>query len=151
MFTPCSLACSFAQMTEEFKIEDVEAPVPAKPKFVVKNIKRGFYDGNGGSCSDAGSIALEVTHTGADNVGYIFKIAEGSFEDKIFHDVPVTPSKFAEDNVFTFIWFDGHSDEQEPIDMVVEITPVSKSGGKGEPEYLQVSHPGIKRPWWKLW
>lgn len=151
MFSPHSLACSFAPMIDEFKIEDVEAPVPAKPTFVVKSINRGFYDGNHGSCSDAGSISLEVSDTKPDNVGYLFKIVEGSFEDRIFYDVPVTPSEFAERNQFTFIWFDGHSDEQEPIDIVVEITPVSKSGAKGEPAYLHVVHPGTKKPWWKFW
>lgn len=149
--TSHSLACSFALMIEEFKLEDVEAPVPAKPEFIVKNIKRGSYDGDGGSCSDAGALTFKAHNGSASEVGYLFKIIEGSFEDEIFYDTPITPSKFAEKGVFTFIWFDGHSDEQKPIDMVVEVTPVSKAGEKGEPAYLEVTHPGVKKPWWKLW
>ncbi len=146
-----AFSCSFAPMTQEFQITGEETALPEKPSFEVKSIKRGFYDGNDGSCSDAGMITLRNISKNSQDVGYKFAIVEGAFEDSLFRDGPVTPSTFAEENEFTFIWFDGHSDEQEPFEVTVEITPVSKSGSTGEPARLVIAHPGVKKPWWKIW
>lgn len=42
-------------------------------------------------------------------------------------------------------------DFQEPIDITVKIIAVSKDGGRSEPQYLKVTHNGVKKPWWQLW
>jgi hypothetical protein len=123
--------------------------VPAKPKFTLKNIERRPYDEDS-SCSVPGLLTLEVARTDAVEIGYIFKIIRGSLGSEIFPKTPVSTSGLAEPNVFHFIFFE-HGSEYKPMDIVVEITPVSKAGGKGEPTYLNISHPGIEKPWWMLW
>lgn len=137
-------------MTQKFEITGEKSETPGKPNFEVKGIKRGSYDGNHGSCSDAGMITF-VNLSSDTDIGYKFAIVEGTFEDTIFGDNPIVPSTFVNEGEFTFRWFDGHTDDQEPIEITVEITPVSKSGSTGEPARLVVSHPGVKKPWWKIW
>ncbi|WP_299009747.1 hypothetical protein [uncultured Shewanella sp.] len=123
-----------------------------KPDFVVKSIRRGSDDGNFASISDAGILTLQLNRLPSQKQGYIFEIVEGKFEDKLFYETPVTPSEFAEnEGSFSFIWLDGHSDEQEPFKIKIKIVGVSISGDKSDPQYLEVSHAGIKKPWWKLW
>jgi hypothetical protein len=146
-----TFACSFAPTTEEFVLDNSDAPAPSTPIFVVKSINRGFDDGDGGSCSDAGILTLKIASPIEANVGYIFEISEGTFDDKIFYDAPIKSSEFAKEGTFTFIWLDGESDSQEPINITVEITPVAKSGAKGKPAHLKITHPGVKKPWWKFW
>ncbi|WP_143731037.1 hypothetical protein [Microbulbifer sp. GL-2] len=150
-FSSPVFSCSFAPMTQEFEITGEEAEAPERPNFELKSIKRGFYDGNGGSCSDAGMITLKNISKNSRDVGYKFSIVEGAFEDTIFGDNPIVPSNFVEESEFTFIWFDGHTDEQEPFEITIEITPVSKSGSTGESARLIVAHPGVEKPWWKIW
>ena len=75
----------------------------------------------------------------------IFKIIEGKFEDQLFYESPVVPSKFMEnEKLFSFLWFDGSNEEQEPINITVQIIAVSRSGNKSEPQLLTITHPGIK-------
>ncbi|UZJ46009.1 hypothetical protein OOT55_08155 [Marinimicrobium sp. C6131] len=83
--------------------------------------------------------------------GFIFEVLKGEFEDRLFTEEPITPADFKEPGEFTFIWLDDSSYEQEPFDIVVQVTPISRTGNVGEPTTLRVSHPGIKKPWWRLW
>lgn len=146
-----SFGCSFAPTYKLFEVtthEHIQAPTP---NFQLSNIKRGFNDGNGASCSDAGILSFRATNLPSNETGYIFKISTGGFEDRIFELSPITFNEFSTDGTFNFVWFDGNSDEQEPINITVEIMAISKSGNKSKPQYLEVSHPGIKKAWWKLW
>ena len=55
------------------------------------------------------------------------------------------------EKLFSFLWLDGSNEEQEPIDITVQIIAVSLSGNKSEPQLLTITHPGIQKPWWKVW
>lgn len=144
LFAQSVWGCSFGQMFDSF-LEDPfyrSNKKPSAPIFELKGIKRGKNDGIGGSCSDAGMITLapkeELNKVGV-SVAYTFKLVEGEFEDNIFPQEPVS-SRLG--NNFTFIWFDGSNEHQEPIDIKVEIRAVSPSGVKSEASYLRITHPG---------
>lgn len=147
-----SFACSFMPTMEMFKTSSVERIEPTIPMFKLSHIGRGEDDGNHGSCSDAGVITLKLQSIPIVDQGYIFEIIEGSFEDTLFDTAPVILNDLIEDkSTYSFIWFDGNSDEQEPINIKVKITAVSKSGHQSAPQYVDIKHPGIKKPWWKIW
>lgn len=136
----------------DFQVTTEEGVQAVKPDFFVKYIRRGSDDGNHASTSDAGIITFQLGTITSREQGYIFEIIEGAFEDQLFREAPVTPTQYAENKgSFTFIWLDGSSDKQEAFQFKVKIVGVSKSGALSEPQLLEVSHPGIKKPWWKLW
>ncbi|WP_153916572.1 hypothetical protein [Shewanella sp. TC10] len=150
---PCiSFAGSFAQMLTGFEKNSEEKVDAVKPNFIVQSIRRGTDDGNFASTSDAGLVTLQLTRLPEKPQGYTFEIVEGKFEDQLFTGEPVTPAKNVRDKrEFTFIWLDGRSQEQEPFNVKVKITGISASGSESEPQYLVLSHPGVKKSWWKIW
>ena len=152
VFSACTLAGSFAPMTEEFFISSAENIDAIKPDFVIKSIERGFDDGNLASTSDAGIITLQLKSIPLVSQGYTFEIISGEFEDQLFPKYPITTTKYADNaGSFTFIWLDGSSNSQEPFSISIKISGVSASGAKSEPQFLTISHAGVKKPWWKLW
>ncbi|MCV6620423.1 MAG: hypothetical protein OIF51_01565 [Cellvibrionaceae bacterium] len=147
-----SLACSFAQMLQDFEVKEGIGKPPQKPGFIVHKIHRGTDDGEFSSCSDAGIITLKLSAPQTESVGYIFEIVEGEFEDQLFLGNPVeATSRFKKDGLYKFIWLDGSSVEQEPINITVKIEAVTTTGQRSEPQLLNVLHPGVKKPWWKIW
>ncbi|WP_281556398.1 hypothetical protein [Thalassomonas sp. RHCl1] len=150
---PClSFAGSFAPMLKDFKLSSEKSLSAVKPDFIVQSIRRGTDDGNYASTSDAGIVTLKLTSLPEQLQGYTFEIVEGNFEDKLFTDTPVTPTEYVQDKrEFTFIWLDGSSEEQEAFKIKVKITGISTSGEQSEPQYLVISHPGVKKSWWKIW
>lgn len=135
-------ACSFAPMLEEFMITDGSAVIPTKPNFAVDSIQRGIDDGTRNSCSDAGFINLKLDSAPSNDQGYIFKLVEGEFDYQIFDEAPVIPSKFMENKrLYSFLWFDGHNAEQMPINIMVQIIAISRSGNKSEPQLLTITYP----------
>ncbi len=147
-----AIACSFLPAFDDFVITDSSAVKATKPNFTVDSIHRGTDDGNHGSCSDAGFIELKLDTVPLHEQGYIFKIIEGKFEDQLFYESPVVPSKFIDSKkLYSFVWLDGSSEEQEPINITVQIIAVSRSGNKSEPQILKITHPGVEKPWWKVW
>jgi len=151
-FSSSSFACSFVQMTEDFDIDAEFAPTPMTPNFVVEKIVRGSDDGNIGSCSDAGILTLKRKNSPENPTGYIFEILTGEFEDQLFYPEPVRATeRFEQEGLYKFVWLDGSNDEQEPINIEVKIVALSKSGERSKPQILKVTHPGIKKPWWKIW
>jgi len=84
-------ACSFVPAFDDFVISENSSDEVTKPSFKVDSIHRGTDDGNHGSCSDAGFINLKLDTLPSHEQGYIFKIIEGKFEDKLFYESPVVP------------------------------------------------------------
>jgi len=147
-----TLACSFMPTKMTFKISSIEKVEPITPTFEVNHIGRGENDGNHGSCSDAGVISLKIKEISSIEQGYIFEIIEGTFEDTLFDTEPVIINDLIEDkSTYSFIWFGGSSQEQEAINIKVKIIAVSRSGHKSDPQFIEIKHPGVKKPWWKLW
>jgi len=143
-FAEAAFGCSFGPTFNSF-IEDPSyrsERKPSSPVFKIKGIKRGYEDGNGGSCSDAGIITLvptEIPNKVGATAAYTFKLVKGGFEDTIFPEEPIS-SRVGND--FIFVWFDGSSEHQEPIDIEIEIRAVNPKGIKSEPSYLHIIHPG---------
>ena len=93
-----------------------------------------------------------VTTSAEKDTGFIFAIEEDQFEDQLFYPEPmILESDHTGSDEYFFIWNDGRTTEQEPIDITVKIVAVSKDGGRSEPQYLKVTHNGVKKPWWQLW
>src|SRR5690606_7593869 len=119
------LAGSFVRLLEDFQVTTKEEVQAVKPDFYVKYIRRGSDDGNFASTSDAGIITFQLGTMPLQEQRYTFEIVEGTFEDQLFHKVPVTPTEHAgNEGSFTFIWFDGRSDEQEAFHIKVKIVGV---------------------------
>ena len=139
-------------MTEEFEVVPGDGVPPVVPNFKVEKIVRGTDDGNLASCSDAGILTLKNLDIPGESTGYIFSIVEGQFEDQLFHEKPIQATDyFLKDSLYNFIWLDGSSDVQEPIDVTIEIVAISKTGQRSSPQKLKVMHPGVSKPWWKFW
>lgn len=91
-------ACSF---TRGFEIVKPQAHPqqpnfhPPAPRVSVKSVKRGYDDGNFGSCSDARIIEI-VTEDDAhfEVLGYTFAVVEGGFPDDVFPDAVLAPIDF---------------------------------------------------------
>jgi len=139
-------------MTESFNVSGTKGEKPNKPSFKVLKIERGTDDGNYGSCSDAGVLTLFQNKPYDENEGYKFEVVAGTFEDSIFPEIPVRAVPHLEqDHLYKFVWLDGSNKYQEPIDIKVKITAVSRSGIESDPSYLNVIHPGVKSSLLKWW
>ncbi len=143
-------ACSFMRVIEKFEHTKEATIEPSRPNFSVNDITRGTI-GESGSCNDAGILSLAISPEPEDT-GYIFSIVDGTFEDQLFPSGPVIRIRDTiKPSSYFFVWLDGYSTEQEPIDITVKIVAVSKDGGVSEPQLLKVVHPGVKKAWWKFW
>ncbi len=150
LFYGNAFACSFARPFVDFEHTNEGNIIPKMPIFSVKSISRGEI-GGAGSCADAGVLTL-VTTSAEKDTGFIFSIEEGQFEGRLFHPKPmILASGHTGSDEYFFIWNDGRTTEQEPIDITVKIVAVSKDGGQSEPQYLKVTHKGVKKPWWQFW
>ena len=144
-------ACSIVPLLEAFEANHTEAIAPVTPNFKVAGIKRGSDDGNLGSCSDFGFIIFKLSGSYPPQ-GYIFERVSGEFEDRVFEPVAVMPSQFIDDNSsFTFVWLDGSSNEQEPINITVSIVAVNQAGERSKAQFLELRHPYNTLPWWRFW
>lgn len=139
-----SHACSFQPGYEPFLIRPYglrEEPPPQPPKLEVLKIERG-RDGNPGMCDDAGILVLGVKNdSGQTHTGYRFRLVSGVFNDRVFPDYAVRPAEQSP-GVLRFVWLDGASDRQEPIDLVVEVVAVSLWGAESDAVRLHIKHPG---------
>ena len=144
-------ACSLVPLLEAFEASDTEVSAPVMPGFKVAGIERGSDDGNLGSCSDFGFIIFKLSGSYPPQ-GYIFERVSGEFEDRLFEPVAVMPSQFIDDNSsFTFVWLDGSSNEQEPINITVSIVAVNQAGERSKAQFLELRHPYNTLPWWRFW
>ena len=141
-------ACSFARGFEDFIPKPSRNPddrAPSTPVAKVVEIKRGFNDGNGGSCSDAGIISIQFDEVNpVEKTGYKFRISKGSFNSRVIPTGPVMPTHFGEGNSMFFVWLDGSNNYQEPINFTLEIVAVFDNDRESKPYYLEVVHAGGK-------
>jgi len=151
-------ACDRPMPIHPFKINvKIKVPPPQKPNFIIKKISRGQRVRDNSSCfwlATLGTISLEEVSAPKTPQGYLIEIVKGKFEDKtIFSNQPVF-LKYPYpkgSNIYNFEWSDGDSNIQEPFNITVKITGVSRSGEKSKPQYLQIKHQGVKVPWWNIW
>jgi hypothetical protein len=149
-FSIKSLACDFPLGYESVVPTPIlggpvgEAPGP--PNISVAELKRGFDDGNGASCSDAGILRLRVSRTESESIaGYLFRLEEGYFPEATLPDGYVMPVLLIEGGRgFQFVWLDLPRGQKtiKPMDATISVRQISSGGYLSEPVLLHVSHRG---------
>ncbi len=99
-----------------------------------------------------GSIQLKLQTSAKIKQGYIFEIVKGKLRNANFNYYikPVT-SLMKDNSIYELQWGDKNSNSQQPFDIMLKITAVSRSGVKSKPQFLRISHPGVRVPWWNIW
>ena len=149
MFASSVLACSFAPGYRDFALSSTRVPntgpTPPDPDVSLLSVERGYDDGNGGSCSDAGVITLEVGVTDFDpNIGYIVAVESGNFPKGVLPDGIISPVNLADGRMgFYFVWGDfsdlGYG--KESIDAVLLVRSVSSTGIESDAIKIQIKDP----------
>jgi hypothetical protein len=136
-------ACSLARSYEPFRlrstIRHAETNDPA-PEVHVEEIKRG-RSGDATACANWGSVLIGVP---AGDVGYSFEPIEGSVSRIAFPVGYVQSIRgYARPAYLRFYWDDGATDDQEPIEIFVRVTAMSRDGVLSEPMVLRIEDPGV--------
>jgi hypothetical protein len=139
VFPPCALACSFAPGYERFtpapasfepRTENDRLAVLPAPRVDTVRVQRGTA-ASGGPCGDLGRLTLVVDWPRSssyrlDEVGFYFRVVGGRQPDRIFPPIPITGRISGQRAQFFFVWVDGHSPGQAPLDLEVEVFAVNK-------------------------
>lgn len=142
----CSFAPGFEVAQDSFTNVSVIDERLRPPEVQLGFLQRGFDDGQGGSCSDAGILRVELLDAKADsNDSFLFEITDGSLPESLIPDVALKPVEMSEGkHGFFFVWLDlpwGQS-SVEPIEATLAVHRVSEYGAMSVPRYLRISHPG---------
>ena len=141
-FTSNANACSFNQGYEPFRTSSSyqSASIPKKTNASVISIERGFDDGNGGSCSDAGIIRVKIHDENPINrTGYKFRVVDNELFSNLFPSEPVIASALnRSENEFVFVWYDLGETHNQEMKFTLEITAVSYFGNESEPFQLLI-------------
>lgn len=136
----CSFAPGYTAARPSLEWSTPRGPRPPKPAARVVSLKRGFDDGNGGSCSDAGVLTIGVTPD-EDTSGYLLKLVKGRFPDQVtFPDYYISPIRIKGGVGFRFVWLDWAPEvpTPKPIDLEISITQISNRGRLSRPTILHV-------------
>jgi len=146
-FSFSSYACSLAPSTEEFVIDKSFAEIQAiKPTFEVSKLSRGKKALH--SCSGLASLSLKLVSPSDVAQGYRFELVKGTFKKIYFNNTPITVSKFMkEKDTFVFYYNEITND---PINITVKITAISKSGDNSQPQFLKIKD-GVKESKKSIW
>ncbi|TLM73953.1 hypothetical protein ACONUD_02700 [Microbulbifer harenosus] len=134
-------ACSFAPGYQKFLMAPSiyrKDAKPEAPKITVKEIRRG-EKGDPGMCADAGILVLKIENFKL-NTGYSFTIENGVAEDSIFPEDYIAPVPGSRE--LMFVWLDGASYFQEPIELKVKVVAISLGGTESQPGYVKIEDPG---------
>ncbi len=105
-------ACSFPPGFDSFRLDSTELPfsgdAPPPAEISVRSVLRGTDGGDGGSCTDAGQLILEVSEsTEAEQLGYIFEFEAGGFPSLSAPESYLVPVTLEDETIgFRFIWLD---------------------------------------------
>ncbi|MCX2795388.1 hypothetical protein OQJ62_10695 [Microbulbifer thermotolerans] len=141
LFSISSWACSFPRTYEIFNpaplrgSSTIEVP---KPEIIIGEISRG-RDGAGSMCADAGTIEVEIVNHRR-LTGYKFVVVDGEDSESIFPKEIITPTSGRKS--VRFVWLDGASDIQEPINLKLSVIAINSFGVESEPTEILVTHSG---------
>jgi len=142
----CSFPPGFQSVVPTPILGEPVGEIPEPPKISVAELKRGFDDGNGASCSDAGVLTLRVSRTEGESIaGFLFKLESGDFPGCTLPDGYVMPVLLiGGGRGFQFVWLDlpWGSHTLKPIDATISVRQLSFGGHLSEPVLLHISHPG---------
>lgn len=113
-----------------------ESAPAAAPVVTVERIVRGRV-GEAGTCAELGFLTLKVPH---EVLGFRIEPVSGNLGRTVFPEGFVQPR---EQGRLGFVWLDGNTDAQEPIDVVVRVSALSPDGVVSEPVQLRITHPGV--------
>ena len=138
-----AIACSFAPGYEPLRVSSAYQSnfVPDKPHALVTSVRRGYDDGNGGSCSDAGILTIKIDDSNPSNkTAYKFKVLDNEVFSSIFPTEPVmiSPLERESEEMF-FVWFDLGETQGKEMRFTLEIVAVSPTGAESEPFQLVVN------------
>lgn len=135
-------ACSINQGYEPFRMSSSyqSASIPKKTNASVISIERGFDDGNGGSCSDAGIVRVKIHDENPINrTGYKFRVVDNDLFSNVFPSETVIASALnRSENEFVFVWYDLGETHNKEMKFTLEITAVSYFGNESEPFQLLI-------------
>lgn len=112
------------------------------PHVRVMKVTRGTTS-PGSSCSDAGTIELEISlpESSTYNIrefGFYFRVISGRLPDEIFPDAPLV-GEVKNGKVTLFLaWLDGHPKYQFPLDLSVEVFMVTNSLNVGRSSIFKI-------------
>jgi hypothetical protein len=139
--------------------EDPAAAAMSSVQVDIDMIWRGHSpDTLSSQCPEIGGVAVFMGPL-SEKVGYELEVVDGELPaGLVLPTVPVMPigvasaideagDQFAKNpdqkSDFSLIWDDGATDEQEPFDFELVVTPIDQSGQRGvRSEPIRVSHPG---------
>lgn len=148
--TPAA-ACSLVGpevLLVDTSLEDVQPP--EAPEITAIEITRGRGPQPAGpgrsvstSCDDLGIVSLSITQPdgGPDpdgDVGYLLELAEGTLADGM--SLPTEPWLGP---ILTLSWIDGATDDQEPFDALLAITPIDRAGNLGPTVTVELADDGV--------
>ena len=149
LVSPASFACSFGAgytiAQPPVTSHRGEGGPPSAPTINLVSLKRGFDDGNGGSCSDAGVLELEVGgFDPSETWGLRLELVEGGFPESVFPEEYVLPIQENGRYTLRFVWLDlPHGQRQtSPIGATIAVWQISGNGLESEPTFIEVMHPG---------
>jgi hypothetical protein len=134
-------ACSLVRSYEPFRLPTIRYTDPAPaPDVRVADIKRG-HSGSTTACANVGSVLVSVP---AGDAGYSFEVIESRGPRIVFPAGFVRSSSgYAQPANLRFYWDDGATDAQEPIELRVKVTAMSRDGVFTDPVVLKIEHPGV--------
>jgi hypothetical protein len=146
LLSPIAAACSFIELTPAEFDQGLAKPVdvaPPPPAVAIEAISRGSANNPLSSCADTGVAVLSIPATAA-NKGLVFSfdLVSGNTDDRIFPPGLFTGFEGNGKIQFVFPWVDGASDKQEPLDLVVRVTPYLHSGLAGAPTEVRIKDNG---------
>ena len=135
-------ACSSRHMAF-FEVEENPQEAYETPQQV--SLSRGTItrgqDGESSACDDLASLELKVDPA-EENTGYLFEVTDGD-APQFLHIDENRPVELAANGEISLEWNDGLSDDQEPLDFYMVVTPVNKAGDMGPTsEPLHITDPG---------
>jgi len=149
LYSTSTFPCSLAPTVEPFIIDEkLKTIIPITPSFSVSKLSRGVKALH--SCSGLASLELKQNQTVSQKQGYIFEVISGTFN--VFHykqaitiserhKTYLKKNKGYEGELFNFPFFENTN---KAIDIVLQITAVSKSGKKSKAQFLKIKHDGTK-------
>ena len=151
----CSVAAAPAHEVDPSEVARDDTPPDPPTGLTVVTIDRGrgaTCDADGvcmsTSCDDLGIVALEWRpgsddRTPADQLGVVIRVAGD--EDFWFAERGEAVRPYSA-GAHSLIWVDGASDEQEPLDLVLEVSHIDLAGNESEPVTVRVVHEGSMSP-----
>jgi hypothetical protein len=145
-------ACSFSNTAAQIQpaLKAIEKTPPVFPAAGAVRVKRGQSprsgcgDSDATSCDDLGTIQIEVAAsddtTPAARMGYEVTLARGTLPDGLV--LPAVPIERVAPGHLMFVWLDGATDSQEPVDFTLRIVAVDGAGNESAPQLVSVDDAG---------